>query len=267
MPVTLRQTQQWLASIILQPDKLDDPAFRSEIKGVVAVESCDRAVERLGAYTRGLPARIVEALAADYPALAHVIGAHSLRDLAHRYLSYVPAGVCNLNDVGSSLPEFLASDELTRPYPFVADLARLARAVRIAFNAHEHAPLDAATLADWTLEDWSIAVLRFQPSVAVVVSAWPVREIWAARNTPVGQIDIALEGRPDRVLVERSGYDVVCESVGENEAMALEELLAGRALGEVAEGLVARGGDPEHVGSWFARWHARGLVTGCERGA
>jgi hypothetical protein len=269
-PATLRRTQQGLASVVLQPEKLDDPAFWSEIRSVIAVAGADydarvRAIERLRAYTSGLPARMFEALSQDHPALEHVIGSNAFRGLVHRYLPHVPTGIYNLNDVGSSFPEFLSGDDLVRAYPFAADLARLERAVRLAFHAREGTPLDAATLAGWTLQDWSVAVLDFQPSVAVVTSTWPIRDIWLARYTPIEEIDITLEGRPDRVLVHRSGYDVVCESVGEDEAWALEELLARRSLGDVAEGLVARRGDPDDVGSCFARWQARGMVTGCRR--
>jgi len=264
-PQALRELQQWLASVILEPDVLDDETFRSEIERVIAVDPCERAIERLHAYTGGLPARVYDSLAQDYPALAHVIGASAFHDLVHRYVPLLPAGVYNLNEIGSCLPAFLASDAVAVEFAFAPDLARLELAVRIAFHARERAALDAARLARWTLEDWGEATLRFQPSVAVVSSPWPIRDIWAARNTVIEEIDIALEGRPQHVLVHRLGYEVVCEVVEEQEALALEQLLAGRALGEVAEALVGRGGDPETVSSWFGRWHARGLVVECER--
>ena len=257
--------QRWLASVILEPDVLDDEAFRSEIERVIAVDPCERAIERLRAYTGGLPARVHDSLAQDYPALAHVIGSSAFHGFVHRYLRVLPAGVYNLNEIGSCLPEFLATDAVAVEFAFAPDLARLELAVRIAFHARESAALDAAKLAGWTLEDWGEATLRFQPSLAVVSSPWPIRDVWAARNTPIDEIDIALEGRPQHVLVHRLGYEVVCEVVEEREALALGQLLAGRTLGEVAEALVGSGGDPETVSSWFGRWHARGLVVECER--
>lgn len=257
--------QRWLASVIAHPEVLDDPSFRRDVGAVLAVEPEARAVERLRAYTGALPARLFEALAHDYPALEHVIGASAFHELVHRYLPHVPAGVYNLNEVGTCFPEFLAADVIARDYGFAPDLARLERSIRIAFHAREHPPLDPAACTAWSLEEWSAAVLTFQPAVAVVTSAWPIREIWAARTTPVTEIDIALEGRSDRVLVHRSGDAVVCESIDDHEAWALARLLGGGALGDVADGLVARGGDPEAVAAFFARWQARGLVTRCGR--
>ena len=263
----LRRAQRWLASVILEPDKLVEPGFGREAEGVLVTPSAgaDAVVERLRAYTGGYPARICEALAEAYPALEHVIGASAFHDLSRRYLAHVPGGIRNLNDVGKLLPSFLADDALVADFPFAPDLARLESAIHVAFHAREVSPLDPATLSDWTLEDWSAAVLRFQPSVALVRSEWPIRDIWAARETPIEEIDIAVEGRPDRVLVYRTGYQVMCEWIEEDEAVALAAMLAGATLGDTAEQLAEGGGDAEAVARWFARWSGSGLIAGCSR--
>ena len=263
----MQATQRWLASVILAPEKLDDPRFWPEVESVIKLAPCARAIERLRAYTNGLPARIFDALADDYPALRHVVGHAPFHALVRRYVPAAPAGIYNLNDVGSSLAAFLATDVLAETFPFVGDLARLEHALRLAFHAREEPPLDPATLAAWTLEDWGSARLVLQRSVALVSSRWPIRDLWAARETPIEDIDIALEHRPQHVLVHRSGYRVVCETLESEEAWALERVLARRSLGGLAEDLIARGGDGERVGAWFAGWHARALVVACERAA
>jgi len=261
----LRQTQRWLASVILAPERLDDPGFASEIASVVAIDDPARAVTRLRAYTGGYPARIGDALEQDYPALVHVVGHRAFHLLVERYLPHVAAGIYNLNDVGGRFADVVARDDIAVEYPFAPDLVRLETAVRAAFHARDGAPLDAATLADWTLEDWDAAVLRFQPSVFLVRSQWPVRDIWDARETPIEEIDIAMEGTAQSVLVHRTGLQVTCEAIGDDEAHALELLLAGRRLGDVAEEIAECGGDPDAVGGWFSRWHGRGLIVACAR--
>ena len=261
----LREAQRWLGAIILEPGRLDDDAFAAEVADVLLCSSPEAVTARLRAYTGGYPARIGEALAEEYPALKHVVGASAFDALATRYLPHVPDGIYNLNDVGVPLAEFLAGDALTRDFPFAPDLARLERAVHAAFHARERPPLDPASLAGWTMEDWGSAVLDFQPSVALVSSAWPVNDVWDARDTPVEDIDIALEGRPQQILVHRSGYNVVCDALDAEEANAFEQMQGGATLGVAIETIAERGGDPEAVTRWFASWTARGLITGVRK--
>jgi hypothetical protein len=98
-----------------------------------------------------------------------------------------------------------------------------------------------------------------------VSSAWPVRDVWDARDTPIEDIDIALEGRPQHVLVHRSGYNVVCDALDAEEANALEQMQGGATLGAAIETIADRRGDPEAVTRWFASWTARGLITGVRK--
>jgi hypothetical protein len=254
-----------MSSLILEPDRLEDPGFGREIDDLVVSRSRERTIARLRAYTGGYPARIGESLRESFPALAHVLGAGGFDALVRRYLPHAPAGIYNLNDVGGGLAAFLCTDVAGRELPFAPDLARLEWAVQRAFHAREKELLDPASTAGWTLEDWSAAVLELQPSVAVVRSSWPIRDVWAARDTPVEEIDIETEGRADRVLVHRAGYRVACESIDDDEANAIEALCRGVTLGEVAEDLAEGGADPNAVARWFSLWSARGLIAGCTR--
>jgi hypothetical protein len=261
----LREAQRWLASVILAPERLDERAFAAEIARVLVCPSPEAVTARLRAYAGGYPARIGEALEEAYPALKHVVGSSAFASLVTRYLPHVPEGIYNLNDVGASLPGFLANDALVREFPFGPDLARLEHAVHHAFHASDLPPLALTTFADWTLEDWSAAVLEFQPSVALVSSAWPVCDIWNARDTPIGEIDIALEGRPQHVLVGRPGGVVQCEVIEAAEAAALESMRGGATLGQAVEEIAERGGESSAVTAWFSHWVALGLVAGVRK--
>jgi hypothetical protein len=261
----LREAQRWLASVILAPDRLDDRAFSAEIARVLVCPSPETVIARLRAYTGGYPARIGEAVEEVYPALKHVIGSSAFASLVTRYLPHVPEGVYNLNDVGAALPSFLARDEVARELPFLPDLARLEHAVHRAFHATERSSLPLTIFSDWTLEEWSSAMLEFQPSVALVSSAWPICDIWNARETPIEQIDIALEARPQHVLVGRPSGLVQCWVVDADEADALESMRGGATLGQAVEQIAERGGEPSAVTAWFSYWVARGLVAGVRK--
>ncbi|HWP64793.1 MAG TPA: DNA-binding domain-containing protein [Candidatus Limnocylindria bacterium] len=261
MAPSLHETQRWLADLILDPRRVDAGAV--DPSAALAYDP-DTARIRLGAYTGGYPARLEEALAETFPAVRHVVGADTFRRMVERYLPAVPAGIYNLNDVGAALPAWLATDELARALPLLPDTARLELAVHRAFHATLLPPFDPAPLAHWQPADWEAAVIRFQPGVALVRSRWPIYDVWQARTQPRDTIDIVVDGRPQDVLVARTGYRVTPAVVPAEQAALLERLLEGEPLG-AALGRLGDAVAPEAVSAWFAGWARDGLVAGCER--
>ncbi|HVM95528.1 MAG TPA: DNA-binding domain-containing protein, partial [Candidatus Acidoferrales bacterium] len=221
------------------------------------------AGDRLQVYAAGYPARIIEALNESFPAVAHVLGAGAFGALVHRYIGTVALRSYNLNDAGAAFAGFLQTDPLSQDLPFLADLARLEWAVASAFHAYELPVFDASTTADWTIENWERVTIQFQPSVVLVKSNWPIREIWDCRDTPIESIDLDLRNRADRVLVCRQGDMVACESLDDGQATALEALLSGQTLGEVIAVRGEHGDNPESVAAWFAGWMSRRLIASC----
>lgn len=261
---TLHELQRWMAALIVGRKPLAARSARgAELRGLIDVPDGVNGAERLNVYANGYPARVHETLAETFAALAHIIGAGPFVDLVHRYIDATPLRSYNLNAAGADLPRFLAGDPLTARFPFLPDLAELEWHVARAFHAYDQPALDPTTVASRSTEQWEGTVLRFQPWVAVMSSDWPIREIWNCRETPIEEIDIDLRNRPDSVLVRRSGYAVACESLDRAEADALGALLAGQTLGGVLATCAARTRDPASVSTWFSRWMAFGLITGC----
>lgn len=219
-----------------------------------------RAGARMCVYSDGYPARVRDALAETYPAVAHFVGEESFEALAHRYAASVPLASYNLNDAGAQMSEFLRRDAPTADRPFLADLAVLEWHVVRAFHAAEGPVLDPRALP-WTVEDWASAVLRFQPSVAVVSSGWPLLDLWTARDTPRTAIDLESPGANHDIVVRRAGLIVRCESVPPGEALALRLLLDGRSLGKSMERLESEGHSPDTVLEWFSRWMTAGMIA------
>jgi hypothetical protein len=253
-----------MAALILDPQKLETPSPDDlALTAWLAAPARGDIVERLRVYAGGYPARVQEALADTYPAIEHLVGDSEFANLAQRLADGVPLHSYNLNDAGAALAVFLRDDALTVRFPFLPDLARLEWSVACAFHAHDAGRLDPAPLAAWSLDTWEQARLRFQPWVAVVVSPWPIRELWECRDTPIAEIDVDLHDRPDRVLVRRAGDSVICESLDDAEAQALRGLIAGATLGTVIATVAKDGGAPAAVTHWFTRWMGMGLLTNC----
>ena len=262
-PPALLELQRSLAARVLPP-KASEPAPGADLalEDWLRLPEFVQAADRLAVYVNGYPARVREALSDAFPAVEHVVGERRFAELARRYVERgLPS--YNLNHAGAGLPEHVAGDPLAGDYPFLPDLARLEWGITCSFHAHTEPPLDPAPLAQWSLSDWERAVLRFQPWVAVVSSAWPILQIWHARETPVEEIDIDLRDHPEHVLIHRAGLTVHAEPVSPQEAQALAALLDGRRLGEVIDDLVSAGQQAEQVFEWFRRWMGIGLVAGC----
>jgi len=253
-----------MAAQIVNRDRLD--AFTPEEghgSELVALPQRGTVVERLRVYAGGYPVRVEEALTETFPAIAHVVGEAAFANLARRYVEARSLHSYNLNDAGADLPRFLRTDALTGRLQFLPDLGRLEWQVACAFHARDQVTFDPTAVVNWSMDDWQGARLRFQPWVALVTSEWPIREIWESREMPIEEIDIDLDHRPDRVLVRRSGYSVLCESVDDAEAELLGALVEGQTLGSAIATLTARGGDPASVSAWFTRWMALRLIEDC----
>ncbi len=111
-------------------------------------------------------------------------------------------------------------------------------------------------------ERWEQVTLRFQPSVGVAASAWPIRDLWAARAIPRAEIDLQVVGRPQHVLVCRRSEQVACELLDPREYRLLDGLLRGGTLGAVCGELAASDAHSlPPVGEWFARWAGQGLIA------
>ncbi len=221
---------------------------------------------RLALYGEGYGARLHEALGEIFPAVAHLAGRAAFAAAVRRYAAAcAPRLSYNLNDSGALFADFLAADVLTEELPFAPDLALLEWMVSRAFHAELEAPFDPRRAASWTLDDWQRACIRFQPSLAVVRSAWPIRTLWELRDVPHGEIDVAVEGRPESVVVLRTGGDVRVELVQDAQAQAIAALARGRRLDDVAAELADRGLPAQAASDWLARLQRFGAVVEVER--
>jgi hypothetical protein len=220
---------------------------------------------RLAVYVNGFPARIREAIAESFPAVEHVVGESSFTQLTHRYIAREPFSSYSLNDAGAALTSFLGDDELTLRFPFLPDLAGLEWEIALAFHAREEEAVNPAELVDWSPDDWEKAVFRFQPSVGVLRSDWPVRDIWERRDTPLDQIDVDVTNRPQNVLVTRNGLQIQCTLLSTEEALAVEALLQGQRLGRVIEQIAEAGLASDDVFDWFSGWMRGGLLVELRR--
>ena len=251
---SLRELQRAMAAQILAAD----PHPSAALGRWLAVPPGAEPSERLAVYVDGYPARLHDALLEAFPAIARLIGSSRFHALVHRYLRAAALRSYNLNEAGAELSAWLGDDPLAAELPFLPDLAELEWAVNRAFHAVEHAPLMPAALAALTPEVLLAGRVRFQPSLALRASRWPIHALWEARDAEPGAIDIDL-AVAEQVIVHRVGHGVACAPIDAGRAAALQALLAGETLAEVAD----QAEDPTAVIAWLGEWIAAGIVVEC----
>ena len=201
---------------------LRDPAPDAVPDGFAGV-----AARRFRVYRNNVRVALVEALAAAYPAVERIVGAEFFRRMAAVHAADRPATARTLNLYGEGFPDFVAGFAPARDLPYLADVARLERAVLESRHAADAPALDPAVL---TALGAGLATARLAPHPAtrLVRSAWPVADIWRA-NTGDAAPDgaLALTGGSGGALAVRPGLSVSVEALAPSRAAFAETLLAG----------------------------------------
>lgn len=190
-------------------------------------------------YRNGVMKHAIDALQANYPAVARVVGEEWFRAAAAIYVRGSPPSSPMLVEYGASFPRFLETFEPAADIAYVADVARLDRMWTEAHIGTDDDLLDPAQVASLAPQTLSQAVLRPH---ACARWAWfetaPIYSIWAASREHAGNpadIDWRGEGalivRP-RDRVEWAPIDAgVCAFLdrcaeGANAGLAVQAALA-----------------------------------------
>jgi len=263
----LHQLQTWMASVLLEPERLEDPRERALLAARTSMPGRFEPIGGLRVYAGGYPARLREALLESFEGVASVVGDDVFAALVMRYVRACPPTSYNLNHAGAAMAQFLRRDPLTAAHPFLPDLAELEWRITEAFHAPAHPPFDPAATATWNESDWNEAVLVFQPAVALVSSRWPVLTLWRARKDEDRDATgwRTADEAPEHVLVFRHDLDIRLDSIDPDQATVLKLLLARRSLGHVVDALASESIDETSLAEWFSRWSARGLIVACTR--
>jgi hypothetical protein len=214
------------------------------------------AADRLEIYQRMYLSRLIDVLREDYPRVAEVLGAETFADLAQAYLAAHPSTDPSVRHVGGALADFLATEPVPGLPPSLADLARLEWARLEVFDAPDARPLAIADLAAMSAERMPTVRLALVPACVVVVTAWPVHEVW-------GEPAAAARFQPARTALRvwRQDFTVYHARVDAVEEAALTRLAAGGTFANVCE-LFAEASPEDaarEAGALLARWLEDGI--------
>jgi hypothetical protein len=267
-PRTLGAIERWFLDAIARPSAL--PARRAAARkappeAVILPSPTLSPEERLRIYADSYFARLYDCLAADYPAVRHLLGEEEFERLARRYLTRYPPRSYTLDHLGLSLPRFLreARDRDVPRRALVLDVARLERAMTEAFDARATPAASLDDLRRVPARHWPRARFRFARPFRLLSFRHRANAIvTAVLSEEKGALDLA----PARtyVAVYRKEFRVWRMGLTRPMFAALRALKARRTLGEAIDAARAVWEGPpaaleREVFRWFREWTAEGF--------
>ena len=229
-----------------------DPKISAHVVGTSRVP----AETRLGIYGDGYRSRLVEALEANFPVLAELLGEGDFHTLASRYINSYESTFFSIRYYGDRLADFLAGDAEYSKAPLLPELARWEWAMAAAFDAADARPIEIGALAQVAPEDWAELRFEWSPAVQVLELEWNVPQLWKAVTEATERPDPSLSPASAELvdLAPRAADLLPCPGARRGQAIVASR--AGQSFGELCVGLC------EHLDESEASLQAAGFLRG-----
>lgn len=192
---------------------------------------------RLEVYANAYRVRIYDAIAAEQPKIATVMG-ERFRALCKAYLAVHPTSKPSLRDAAQHLPAFLDGGGFPEAPVWLGDLARLERARTEAFDGPEAEPLRREHLAEIPPEEVAFVKLPLVPTGQLIELTTFADEVWTALENEQPIPEEPAAHTPRTVLVWRRDTTVIHRTLAADEAQVLRALADGAMFAEACEILV-----------------------------
>ncbi len=187
---------------------------------------------RFAVYRNNVVVGLTEALKANFPAVARIVGDPFFLAMARDFAASSPPVSPVLLGYGGGFPDFITGFAPAAHLPYLADVARLETAWLEAYHAQEAESLGPEALANVAPDEASRVVLDLHPSLRLVRSPYPVVTIWAMNTglKEVGPVDF--DGAGEDAFVLRPQAEVIVRSLPHGAYDFIAALAQGRPLGD-----------------------------------
>ena len=244
------------SSALMRPDRETPPS--------VVGPRGKGAIKRYNVYRNNVTVSLIEALAANFPAVRRITGEEFFRAMARFHIRETPPNSPLLFEYGRDFPPFVARYEYAQDMPWLADVARLERAWLDAYHAADAEPLSPSALAAVPAERLADLVFTPHPAARIVRSRFAAVTIFAA-NRSRDPFDKINAGEPEDGLVTRPGFEVEVRRLPAGGAELLSALIAGETLGVAADAAL-RACPSFDIGAAIAGMIEAGVLTSAEIG-
>jgi hypothetical protein len=268
MPIHLKELESLLYRLITAPSGVAEGLATERDLGAGGLDAIVLGDDRLSAearvdiYANMYFYRIRDALKEDFPATLAVLGDDNFHNLVTGYLLEYQPTEPSISHCGRYLADYLRDHLLREGAPFVADLAKLERAVVEVFQGTDEAVLEPDTLREIPPEDWPAMKLRVHPAAQILELEWRVSEL--LRAVEEGHPWKPAERGAVKVLVWRRNARVFYRDLERAEADALEAASRGVTFSEICDVVATEASDDDPVAAMnrmLARWLSDALLT------
>ncbi len=225
---SLAQFQDSFARALAVPEAADAPRYLAAQPGFAI-------------YRNTVLKGCIDALQANFPAVARLVGEEWFRAAAALYARQDPPRVPMLFEYGAGFADFLARFEPAAQLPYLPAVARLDRFWSESHTARDEAPLRAQALAGLAPDRLGGIVLRPHAAARWAWFAVPAFTIWSRnrQELPVDGDEPEIEWRGEGALVVRPGDAVEWLELDQAACAFLDACAAGEPLAKAAEAAVA----------------------------
>ena len=273
-----------MQAVITCPDGvragIDSPAARElidvtsdSVEQVVRRSRALNGVDRLSVYGNAYYSRLVECMAAEFPAVQHAVGEEAFSGFVFGYLQEFPSTSYTLSDLGNGFPDYLAASRPPRESEspdwadFLVDVATLERLYSDVFDGPGEERLtmiDAEQLKAIPEEKWGDVRFETAASLRLVELRFPVHDfVTSVRHDKTVTFP---EPAATRLVVNRRDYVVRRREMPPLPFDVLNRLQSGETLGLAIERAVAASETdvselPGRLRKWFREWTAAGYFV------
>lgn len=282
--IELACLQRWMQTVITHPDGIgaginsasarrDIDVTSATVEQVISRSRALNSLERLAVYGNAYYARLIECLAAEFPATRQAVGEEAFSGFVFGYLQEFPSTSYTLGDLGSRFPSYLSNSRPQRTgedpdwADFVVDLATLERLYSDVFDGpgEEHQPkLTAEDLQAIPPQQWGDVRLITAKSLRLIELRFPAQEYIASARQ--GHAAAIPSPQPTRLAINRREYIVRRRTLTTLPFDLLTRLQQGAPLGQAIADSVAGADDAERLDerlqTWFRDWTAAGYFIG-----
>ncbi|MBO9666328.1 MAG: putative DNA-binding domain-containing protein [Bdellovibrio sp.] len=190
--------------------------------------------EAFEVYHQGYTNRLTEALSRTYETVLWVLGHDLFNDICARYIESQPSVAFNLDDYGSTFPEYLVNTSKTKGIPFLQDLASFERLYKEIDEAATPNPLPIEQVQE-ILHARNFKI-RFIDAMGVFQSMYSVSELWKRRKEPPYMYEDVNWGNPESLLIYKKDKRVMVQNIDPVDAEVILELQEGKSASEALSG-------------------------------
>jgi hypothetical protein len=186
----------------------------------------------------------IDALEANFPAVARLVGSEWFRAAAREFAEQNPPTTGALHAYGWGFDEWLAAFPPAAALPYLPAVAGLDWLWLQSFFAADAEAVSAAGLGRLDAQDLELTAARLHPAVRLAWRPDNSPSLWLATRWPSEPpAELEFIPSPQGVVIARPDGGVLARIVGAAEFAFLEACRQGRPLAEAARSALAEGGD------------------------